>query len=173
MRADVQRGKWPRVVAALLLTVVVAGCGFHLRNYSLDANLESFYVDSASQHFLADELRQGLRLAGATEAATAMEAELVVELMDQRRLRRSVSTTGSARAAEYEIELGVRFRLNNGAGEALTEPQWITRERVFRVDRDNIVGNNEEQVLIEREMRADLVQSVVRTINAVTGSRAG
>ncbi len=173
MRFDVQRKDGFRLVTALVVAVVVAGCGFHLRSYTLDANVQSFYVDGASQHFLADELRQGLRLAGATQAATAMEAELVVELMDQRRQRRSVSTTGSARAAEYEIELGVLFRLQNGAGEELTEPQWITRERVFRVDRDNIVGNNEEQVLIEREMRADLVQSVVRTINAVTGSRAG
>lgn len=173
MHTDVQRAQWWRGVTALLLTAVVAGCGFHLRSYTLDANVQSFYIESASQHFLADELRQGLRLAGATQAATAMEAELVVELMDQRRQRRSVSTTGSARAAEYEIELGVLFRLQNGVGEQLTEPQWISRERVFRVDRDNIVGNNEEQVLIEREMRADLVQSVVRTINAVTASRAG
>ena len=167
-----------RACTFVFLAMLLTGCGFHLRTYSLDSNVSSFYVESADQNFLTEELRRGLRQAGAVEADAAGEAELVVELMDGRRIRRSASTTGSARAAEYEMELGVLFQLLNAQGEVMAEPRWITRERVYRVDRDNIVGNNEEQVLIEREMRADLVQSVVRTINAVaanpgTGARAG
>ena len=160
------------LILAAVLGLMLGGCGFKLRSYSLESNVESFYVDAPSQHLLRNDLRQGLRLAGAREADSASDAALIVELTDARSQRRSVSTTGSARAAEYELELGVQFRLSDAAGTELAAPRWVVRERVFRVDRANIVGNNEEQVLIEREMRAELVQAVVRAINAVSANQA-
>ena len=36
------------------------------------------------------------------------------------------------------------------------------------MDRDNIVGSSEEQALLVREMQTDLVQQILRALNAVT-----
>ena len=44
-------------------------------------------------------------------------------------------------------------------------------ERTYRLDQENIVGSREEQSLIVREMRSDLVQRIIRSLGAV--SRAG
>jgi outer membrane lipopolysaccharide assembly protein LptE/RlpB len=35
------------------------------------------------------------------------------------------------------------------------------------VDRDNLVGSSEEQALLQREMTDDLVQQIIRGVNAV------
>lgn len=157
------------VVACVLMPLLlqVLGCGFHLRSLDLGSSITSFYVKSDGDNFLSAPLRNSLRQAGVNEADGADEAELVVDLVDAQRQRRGVSVAGDARVAEYEMILGVLFRVLDGAGTQLVEPRWVRSSRVYRVDRGNIVGSSEEQALLEREMRDDLIQQIVRTLDAV------
>ena len=106
-----------------------------------------------------------------TEAAQG-ESQVVVELLEQRTRRRSVSVTGQGRAAEYETTLEVRYQVHDKNGVELIAARWLRSERVFRVDRNNIVGNSEEQALLEQEMRNDLIQQILRSLDAVTRSTA-
>jgi len=165
-----------RLLAGALLALLVVdlhGCGFHLRTWDLGASVASFYVDAPGSNLLAGPLRRALRQAGITEAQSPGSAQVVVGLLNAQRERRSVSFTRNARAAEYEMNLGVQYRILDGAGTELVAPRWARSVRVFRVDRGNIVGNSEEQALLEQEMRNDLIQQIVRTLNAVSGSAAG
>ena len=151
-----------------LAGLLLAGCGFHLRTWDIGTALESAYVSGDARNPLAGPLERALRQAGVRLAEDASDAAAVVELLDSRQQRRSVSVSGQARAAEYEMTLGVRYRVTDGGGTELIAPQWIERERVYRVDRDNIVGSSEEQALLVREMQTDLVQQILRALNAAT-----
>ena len=159
-------------VAALGLLVGLLGCGFHLRTWDVGSNLESVRVEANARNPLEAPLQRALRQAGVRLSEAGEPAPLVVELLDSRQQRRSVTVSGQARAAEYETTFGVRYRVIDGAGNELIPPQWLERERVFRVDRDNLVGSSEEQALLEREMQADLVQQIMRALNAVTAPPA-
>jgi outer membrane lipopolysaccharide assembly protein LptE/RlpB len=55
----------------------------------------------------------------------------------------------------------------------LAPPTWVERERVFRIDRDNIVGSSEEQALLERELTQDLVSQLIRAMDAVSRNLTG
>lgn len=166
-----RRVRTPLRYAWLILPVflLAAGCGFQLRTYDLGTSVESFYVKDASNNPLASPLRRALRQAGVDESSSASDAEVVVVLLNAQRGRRSVSVTGQARAAEYEITLGVQYRVLDGQGQELIAPRWVRGTRVFRVDRDNIVGTSEEQALLEREIQNDLIQQIVRALNTVSG----
>ena len=155
-----------KLVAGMLL-LLQGSCGFHLRTWDLGVNLESVRVEAGQRSLLAAPLRRALNQSGVTEASEG-ESQVVVELLDQRSNRRSVSVTDQARAAEYETTLEVRFQVHDANGVQLIPPRWIRSERVFRVDRDNLVGNSEEQALIEQEMRDDLIQQILRSLNAIT-----
>jgi LPS-assembly lipoprotein len=161
-----------RGLPAMLLVAAVslAGCGFHLRTYDMATSVESFYVQAPVTNLLGDPLRNALRQAGVTESASAADAEVVIELLNSQRQRRSISVTGQARAAEYEMNLGVMYQVVDGAGAELVAPRWARSVRVYRVDRDNIMGSSEEQALLESEMRNDLIQQIVRALNAVSGA---
>lgn len=152
-------------VAVILANVV--GCGFHLRTYSFGSSVESYAIAGRTQLSIGADLRRALTQAGLNEVP-ASEAALVVELLDQRRDRRSISVAGRTRAAEYETSLGVHYRIMSGAGEELAAPTWIERERVYRIDSANIVGSSEEQALLEREMLQDVVGQIVRAMDAVS-----
>ena len=152
-------------LGALLL--LFAGCGFHLRSYDVDAAFENYFIAASDTSSFAADLRRMLKGAGVAESASRSAADVVVEVLEERDLQRAVSTTGNARVAEYELEVGVNVRITNGAGIELAPAQWINRTRVFRVDRNNLTSNSEEQSLIQRELRAEVGQALLRTVNAV------
>ena len=156
--------RWLAVVTVLTLS---GACGFHLRTWDLQNAMESAYVESAPRHDLAEPLRRALRQAGVTQAEDAAGADMVIELLAQRQQRRSASVSGTARVTEYEMTYGVRYRVIDGDGTELVPAQWIERREVFSVDRNNIVGSSEEQTLLQREMRDDILQQILRTLTAV------
>ena len=152
------------VVAVLL---ALSGCGFHLRTWDVSTSVESAYVVSNARNPLEEPLRRALQQAGVAEAASPREAEVVLELLDSRQERRSVSVSEQARAAEYEMILAVQYRVTDGEGNELLAPVWLERESIYRVDRDNLVGSSEEQALLERELRDGLVQQMLRALNSL------
>jgi len=152
----------------LALLALNAGCGFHLRTYQLDTAVSSVHVATTGNNLAAEPLRRSLTQAGVTVVGVADEAQVVLELLDDRRDRRSVSVTETTRAAEYETTIGVRYAVQRPDGAVLIEPRWIETTRIYRVDRINLVGSAEEQVLLEREMVNDLVQQILRALDAAT-----
>ena len=63
--------------------------------------------------------------------------------------------------------------MHDGSGNSLAEPRSIQASRIYTVDRDNIVGSSEEQALLQREMVDDLVQQIIRGVNAVVTAPPG
>jgi LPS-assembly lipoprotein len=164
------RARSPAKLLALLAVSVllaVAGCGFHLRSWDVGTSVESAYVVSNPRNPLEVPLKRALRQAGVEEAGSADDAEIVVELLDSMKERRNISVSGEGRAAEYEMLLAVHFRVTDRDGNELLAPQWLERESVFQVDRDNLVGSSEEQALLERELENGLVQQILRALNSV------
>ncbi len=146
---------------------MLVGCGFHLRNYGLEGSFESFAITGKTRFQVVSPLRQSLQQLGIPETAPD-QAAVVVDILDQRSERHSVSTSGQARAAEYEIDYAVNYQLMDRAGTVLAPAIWIERQRVYRIDRGNIVGSNQEQRLVQQEIVQDVVGQIVRAMDLVT-----
>lgn len=145
------------------------GCGFQLRTYSFEGSVDTFAITGLNRAQVVAPLRRNLRQLGIEESGKS-EAALIVEILDQRSDRRSVSTSGRARAAEYEIEYGVQYQILNGSGTVLAVPLWIERQRVYRIDRGNIVGSSEEQALVQQELMQDVAGQIIRAMDLVSRS---
>ena len=159
-----------RFALLALLVVAAAGCGFHLRGYGFATSVSSYALTAARNIQVTAPLRDALRQAGVEETG-ADQADVHIQLLDQRRERRNVSTTSDALAAEYEMIYAVNYALSNAQQQELIAPTWIERTRIYRIDRGNIVGSSEEQALVERELLQDVVGQIIRTLDAV--QRAG
>ena len=158
------------LLTGLVITVglLVSGCGFKLRSYDLGVGIESYALVGKVRGAITSPLRQALRQAGVAEVAR-QEADVVIELLDQRSDRRPTSVAGQARAAEYETSLGVQFRVLDSQGVVRADAQWVERYRIYRLDRDNVVGSSEEQALVRQELEQDVVSQILRVVNAVAG----
>jgi LPS-assembly lipoprotein len=157
----------------LLLGVVTvaAGCGFHLRTWELDGNIETAKITSNLRNPVADPLGRALKSAG-VEVVGSGSADVTIELVSDATSRRAVSVTDQARAAEYQTTLTVVYALHDAKGDTLASARSIRASRVYTVDRNNIVGSSEEQALLQREMVDDIVQQIIRGVNAVVAAPA-
>ena len=162
-----------RILLLVALAMALPGCGFQLRGSDLRSSVATAHVDAVPRHSYAEPMRLALVRAGVELLDTPTADTLVVDLIDERSKRRSISVSQSAVAAEYEVVVGVRYGVRDGAGQQLIEPQWLERERVYRVDRDNLLGSSEERALLEREMQNELIQQIIRSLDALAGARHG
>ena len=156
--------------ALILAVCVAAGCGFHLRTWGWADQEMRVHVRANARNSLAEPLRRALRQAGVPVSATAAEADFVIHLLNERRSRRIASVAVGARAAEYELQARAQYAIRAGARE-LIPPTWVEAVRVFSIDRTSLTGSSEEQALIEQELESDLVQNVLRGLNAVASAR--
>ena len=62
------------------------------------------------------------------------------------------------------MSLAVSFGAQDAEGEELVPTRTLRAERTYRLDLDNLIGSREEETLIVRELRADLVQRMVRSL---------
>ena len=170
-RSNKARSVKPASTLKLLLlvgfTFTLAGCGFHLRSFDIQSNAESFALDGNLNIAITPTLRRTLKQAGVSELS-ANEAVIVIALLNQRRDRRSVSTGGQVRSVEYETSYAVQYSIYDSNKVELLAPTWIERQRIYRIDRGNIVGSSEEQALLERELMQDIAGQIVRSVDAVS-----
>jgi LPS-assembly lipoprotein len=153
------------------LGLLVGGCGYHLRTWNLEGSVETAKITSNPRNPLAEPLGRALRSAGVALVDSG-EADVTIQLLADRSGRRSVSVTDRARAAEYETSLQVQYSVQDRSGAVLSEPRWLRVARIYQVDRSNLVGSSEEQALLQREMVSDLVQQLIRGLNAVISNSA-
>ena len=153
------------------MSSALAGCGFQLRSYGFEGNVESVAITGLIRAEVVAPLRENLRRIQVPEKS-ASEADLVLEILDQRNRRRSASTTGGAGAAEYEVDYSVQYQIMSNSGEVLAGPTWIERQRTFTIDRGNIVGSNQEQTLLRREIIEDAAGQIIRALSLVSRARS-
>ncbi len=153
-----------------LAACLAAGCGFQLRTWDWAGMDLSIHVRADAASALAAPLRRALSQAGATVSAKTADADIVIRLLNERRTRRIASVVAGTRAAEYELVAGVQYAIHAGKAE-LVAPRWAEASRVFSIDRTSLTGSSEEQALIEDELRADLLQHVLRSLNAAVAAR--
>jgi len=170
--------RWSLAGAALaVLLLSGSGCGFQLRSWQLGNGYESVGLDvrggfrSARGGLeMAEQLGRALEQTGVPVLTSG--AELVLELIDSDEELRTASVSGTARTAEYELIQRVRYAVRTADGGYVAPPATARASRRYFLDRGNLVGSNEEQSLLRRELRAELVQRVMRVLNTVSRNPA-
>ena len=167
------------LAAALLLPALpalLAGCGFRLRTWDVSASFRRVRIDADRSVDVDRDLRRllhaaGVHIASGQEAAEGA-ADITLRLAEQRAERRSVGVTAGGRMAEYELSLRVLFSAATGTGEALLPERELRVAQVARLDRDNLSGSREEQALMERELRRELLLRLLRALEAAAPATA-
>lgn len=164
-----------RSALAAMLLMPMAGCGFRLRTWDVSAGFRSVRIDADRSVDVQRDLRRLLEAAGIRIATgTADAADVTIRLAEQRLQRRSVGVTSGGRTAEYEISLRVMFSAaagaGEGAGEELLPARELRVEQVARLDRDNLSGSREEQAIMERELRRELLLRILRALESASAA---
>lgn len=162
---------FPRALIIACICTSLAACGFSLRsNDVLTSKFSALRLDLQQPGSeLATLLRRNLEIAEVnTESGFPNQQNAVpmLTLSAERLLSRPVSVNPRARAAQYELRLSVDASLTLEE-RVLFGPETLVVERSYFEDIENISGNQEELAIISTEMRRDLINQLMRRLEAV------
>ena len=167
------RRQWLRAVGVGLGVTVVAamsGCGFALRQ-SPKLAFQSLYINVADGSLFGQLLKRNLKsidgLEVITEAREIERAEVILELLLELPEKVILSRTATGTVREYVLRLRVRFRLRARNGDELIPDTELLQEREISFNETAALAKESEEQLLYRDMRADLIQQLIRRLTAV------
>jgi LPS-assembly lipoprotein len=152
----------------MALSLFLSACGFQLRGEAnLPSDLQRVHVQIADPFSpLKRDLEAALKRAGARIEAESGDgiAEIILSTVSLAPVVRSVGAT--AFVNEFSMIYHVELQIADTNGNALTTTQVIEHSREFTFDRTQAIGTSVEQDEIKKEMERDMVQAVMRKVEA-------
>jgi LPS-assembly lipoprotein len=164
----------PTAALAIVLLLALAGCGFHLRNaLLLPTDLGPLQIVAADPHsVLALDLEQALGRTGAdiVPVGTAVvEGEnATLNIIGERWGDTPISIDEFGRAQEFTLRYAVIFSMQHADGTDLVPQQAIELARDYVSVPTGSIGTEGEREILAREMRREMVTSILRRIDAVS-----
>jgi LPS-assembly lipoprotein len=149
---------------ALPATAIAGGCGFRLRGPQ-PMDFATLHVNVSAQSELGAQLRRLVGVSGSTvvvEDEAAAEARL--QILGNARSREILSLTGAGKVREYQLNQNLQFQLLDKAGQPLIPPTTLSARREYTFDEDAVLGKQQEEELLYRDMQQDLVQQMMRRL---------
>ncbi|WP_026354613.1 LPS-assembly lipoprotein LptE [Massilia niastensis] len=159
-----------RVLAALLAAAVLAGCGFQLRGSGGQYNMpfQSVWLAFPETSPLGTELKRNLRAAGTVRVEEdASKAQALFDVLGESRGKSILSLNSLGRVREYSLSYTLVFRVRDANNRELLAPTEITLRRNIAFDESQVLAKESEEVLLYRDMQADLVQQILRRLAAI------
>jgi LPS-assembly lipoprotein len=164
-----------RALTLVVLPLVLASCGFHLRDaLLLPGDLGPLRVVSQDPYSpLGQSLSEALGRAGATPAGEGIVDDVAtLQILSERWESTPLSVDQFGRAQEFTLRYAVVFRLRRADASDLVPQQVIELSRDYISIPTNSSGTESEREILSRELRRDMVASILRRIDAASRAPA-
>jgi LPS-assembly lipoprotein len=148
--------------------LALTGCGFQLRGMT-DLDFKTVYMKQ-SNSALIKELRRALRSSGVQIVQTPEEAEMQLEIMEERTEKNILSLSGGGKVREYELFYRVTYRWRPAGSELWGPAQSIEQRRDYSYDDTQTLAKEGEEARLYNDMRSDAAREIMRRLNAVGAS---
>ena len=174
-RPSTLRFPWLRPLVVVVLALALSACGFHLRDaLLLPQDLGPLRVVSPDPYSpLAQSLSEALTRAGAKPAVEGATGDVAtLRVVSERWGNTPLSVDRFGRAQEYTLRYAVIFRLNRADGSDLVPQQAIELSRDYIFVPTNASGAEGEREILTKELRREMVASILRRIDAASRAPA-
>jgi len=154
-----------RSFVVLVATVVLSGCGFHLQGHTpLPDVVRLPYVQTSDrQSEFVISLQRAMIGSGAHPVEVKSRASVVVAILKDDVVRRTLSVSAQNQPDEYELTYNVRFSVTAGDKELLP-PTDISNVRSFAFSEQLLLAKNHEEMILRQDMAHDLADMVMRRL---------
>lgn len=165
--------KYVAIISFFVFIIALNQCGFTLRsNEVISSRFNSIQLNLQPPNSeLSRLLRRRLDIAGVeTQLLTTNSPNFnqpVLVISDEQMTNRPVTFNPRARTAQQEMRLSITILFEQGE-QMLIRPETLSVERTYFEDVENIAGNQEEVVIIRAEMRGELVNQIMRRLEAAS-----
>jgi len=156
-------------VLLLIITLIISGCGWQLRNSEIVASsLGTVYLSSKiGGTALTKELRRAISIYGVSIGNTKAESNYIVVLVDFRQNSRIASINSRGRVAEYQLNEDVDFYITDADDKQILSLSTASVERVYEFREEDILASSNEEKRILKEMRGEIVRQILNRLRAL------
>jgi LPS-assembly lipoprotein len=155
-----------RKLVVLVATVgLLSGCGFHLQGHTpLPEVVRTPFVQTSDrQSEFVISLQRAMISSGAHPVEVKSRASVVVAILKDDVVRRTLSVSAQNQPDEYELTYNVRFSVTAGDKELLP-PTDISNVRSFAFSEQLLLAKNHEEMILRQDMAHDLADMVMRRL---------
>ena len=160
----ISAGIWYMAFLLILLT----GCGFHPRGEHAvtAANLSPATISGLpAHHNLVRTLTRQLRDAGISMADRAQDAATEIRIHKQKTDRQVMSVDDRRKTVEYEIRESLEYSIKRASGDAPTERQTLTAQRILFNPGTDLLGRNREELMLRHDMHEELSRRLIQRLS--------
>ncbi len=157
-----------RIVQICLLAMLLSACGFQPTNVVKLSKVSSPFVVNAQNSYssLADNIERALSANG-VRLAKSGESAYVITLNSEQSDTKPLSLDQFAQVREYVARYRVVYSLTDAQGNSLIDKQEVELRREYSYDLNTSAGSPAELELLQREMQAEMIQSILRRTNII------
>jgi len=158
-----------RLLAAGILAMLLAACGFQLRgSYQVPQALNPVEVRGGASP-LTQELVLALRSSDVQVVSDPKLARAVIRVLNEVFDRRVLSVDGTGKVVEFELTYRVVFDVIDPVGQQMMPRESLVMTRTHTNPDVETLGKREEELLIRRDMQRDLSERILYRIWAELG----
>jgi LPS-assembly lipoprotein len=157
-------------VATLMLILLLSACGFHLRGQNLqDAKFafHSIYLKSPSETAFTKILRRNLEGYKLEVASESGKSELTLDIVYENTEKQITALNASGHVIEYLLHYRVSLRAYDRQQNEWLPAAEIQMQRVFPYDDTLVLAKEQEEKMLNDDMRMDAAQQVLRRLSHV------
>ncbi len=149
----------------VIALALLAGCGFQLRG---TANLpfDTIVVPGAGGGIALDLKRNIQSGTNSKVVDNVKDAQAVLQFTEEVRAKEILSLTATGRVREFRLVYRVGFRVHDGKGGEFLPANSIQLTRDVTFNDAEILAKEAEEALLYRDMQFDMVQQVMRRLEA-------
>lgn len=153
---------------ALLASTLLSACGWQLRGTAaIPQGLSQLYIATDdSKGPLAIELQKTLKANRVNQVDNSENANYTLTVYEEIKDKRTVGVGSDALSSAYEITLKASYEIRS-KNTALPTKATAISVRSLSYNTASISSATQEEALLIGEMRRDLVQQMLRRLNAV------
>lgn len=157
-----------KIIGCLTIALLTTACGWQLRGTAeIPQNLSQLYVSAdESKGPLVTELKKTLKANHVTVLDDKQDANYILAIHEETKDKRTAGVGSDALSSAYELTLKADYEIRT-KNNVLPTRATATSVRSFNYNTASISSATQEEALLITEMRRDLVQQMLRRLNAV------
>lgn len=147
---------------SLIFSLLLSGCGFHLRGYSdFSFPFQTLSLEASQPYSdFVKELQGALKSAGIhTSLATRSSPRL--QILTQHYTRTATSLGNAGQTTTYLLAYSVLFQIIDCKGHILLNPQSIRATRTFSITSNQLAGDLNTENDLRENMQQDVIQQLL------------
>ncbi|MGP1679117.1 MAG: LPS-assembly lipoprotein LptE [Giesbergeria sp.] len=155
-----------RILAAVVLGLVTAACGFQLRGQAR-LPFETLYVAFPEFSPLGTELKRNIIAGTHTKLVDdPARAQAILSLVSEERDKRILSFDSAGRVRELQLQYRLSFRVSDARGRDYLPRSEIRATRDISFSDVQVLSKESEEQLLYRDMQSDMVQQILHRLAA-------